>query len=188
MFVYVTRHENSSFSNAFAASCVIIPTLIIVIAYAKVFLVVRRQVRSMSRDVVGPHGSTMIFGSSVRSAKNLFVMCAVYWLAYIPVTLRLAVSNMLPDIVDFLVTWVYISLAALNGILYIALHSSVRHEIRCYLPRCRRPTIAPASTQAVDHSIRPNLGATSAGTAGAPANVLTSSSQRVAKRLETAVL
>jgi len=189
MVVYVIRQQNESFAGAFGAVNIVAATLIIMIAYTKVFLVVRRQVRSISRDVVGPHGSTMIFGSSVRSAKNLFVMCAVYWLSYMPVTVRLALRSrgvMIPDIVDFLVTWVYISLAALNGILYIALHSSVRREIRRYLSRCRRPTIAPASTQPVNDSTRPNLGATSAGTAGAPANVLASSSQPCG--LETAVL
>ena len=191
MVVYVIRQENESFAGAFAALNVVVATLIIMIAYAKVFLVVRRQVRSMSTAVPGLDGSTMIFGSSVRSAKNLFVICAVYWLSYMPVTVRLALRTrgvMLPDAVEFLFSWVYISLAALNGILYIALHSSVRSELRRYLPRCRRPTIAPASTQPVDDGTRPNLGATSPATAGAPADVLTSSSQRAAKRLETAVV
>jgi len=191
MIPNVIRQENESFGVIFGAVTFVVATLIIMTAYTKVFLVVRRQVRSLSNALPGVDGSTMIFGSSVRSAKNLFVMCAVYYLSYIPVMLKLALRSrgvMMPDAVEFLFSWVYISTAALNGILYIALHSSVRRELRRYIPRCRRPTIAPASTHPVDD--RPNLSATSAGTAGAPArpNVLTSSSLRVAKRLETAVL
>ena len=53
---------------------IIIPTLIIMISYTKVFLAVRRQVRSMPADVLGSFGSRTIFGSSVRAAKNLFVI------------------------------------------------------------------------------------------------------------------
>jgi len=43
-------------------------------AYTKVFLAVRRQVRFMPTAVIGSFGSRTIFGSSVRSAKNLFVI------------------------------------------------------------------------------------------------------------------
>jgi len=57
----------------------VVASMIIMVAYSKVFLVVRRQVRSMPTGVLGPHGSRTIFGSSVRSAKNLFVICAAYW-------------------------------------------------------------------------------------------------------------
>jgi len=74
MVAYVTR-QNRAFVSAFAAINVAVATLIIMTAYIKVFLVVRRQVRSMPTAVVGPLNSTMIFSSSVRSAKNLFVMC-----------------------------------------------------------------------------------------------------------------
>jgi len=67
------NRQNTLFWRAFAPISIVIATLIIMTAYAKVFLVVRRQVRSMPPAVLGSFGSSSIFGSSVRSAKNLFV-------------------------------------------------------------------------------------------------------------------
>ena len=74
MIPVVRRHDAVS-AQAFAALSFVVATLIIMTSYIKVFLVVRRQVRSMPADVLGSFGSKTIFGSSVRSAKNLFVMC-----------------------------------------------------------------------------------------------------------------
>jgi len=66
--------QHAVLGTAFAVFTFIVPTLIVMIAYIKVFLVVRRQMRSMSIAVLGEFGSRSVFGSSVRSAKNLFVM------------------------------------------------------------------------------------------------------------------
>ena len=123
--------------------------------YIKVFLVVRRQVRCMSTAVLQPLGSRTIFGSSVRSAKNLFVMCVAYWLTFLPVTISAMVrasGSSLPDAVQFAMSWIYVSSSAVNGSLYIALHSSVRRELRRYLPRCRRVSVAPASTRQLNNA------------------------------------
>ena len=77
------QRRHKFFGGAFAAVTFVIPTLIIMIAYAKVFLVVRRQVRSMPAGVLGSCGSRTIFGSSVRSAKNLFMVSVNnYWTAW----------------------------------------------------------------------------------------------------------
>ena len=74
----ITVKERSQlFKTVITFFIVIIPTLIIMIAYTKVFLAVRRQVRSMPPAVFGSFGSRTIFGSTVRSAKNLFVMCRI---------------------------------------------------------------------------------------------------------------
>ena len=75
--IAVVKRQNAVFGPAFAAINFVVATLIIMIAYTKVFLVVRKQVRSTPADVLGSFGSRTIFGSSVRSAKNLFVMCGV---------------------------------------------------------------------------------------------------------------
>ena len=75
--------RDTPFASTFAAINVVIATLVIMSAYIKVFLVVRRQVRSTPSAVLGSFGSSTIFGSSVRSAKNLFVMCAAYYLSLI---------------------------------------------------------------------------------------------------------
>ena len=71
--------QNAAFWRALAPVGIVLATLIIMTAYIKVFLVVRRQVRSMPPAVLGSFGSSSIFGSSVRAAKNLFVMCAAYY-------------------------------------------------------------------------------------------------------------
>jgi len=68
------RRQNALLELAFTVINFIVPTLIITTSYIKVFRVVRRQVRSMPADVLGSFGSRTIFGSSVRSAKNLFVI------------------------------------------------------------------------------------------------------------------
>jgi len=77
-------------------------------------------------------------------------MCAAFYLTYLPVIFRLALrlaGMKLPEAAQFTVEWIYHTAAAVNGFLYIALHSSVRRELRRYLPRCRRDAVAPASTQ-----------------------------------------
>jgi len=72
--IVLVRRENAAFMSTFWALNFVMVTLIIMTSYTKVFLVVRRQVRSMPADVIGAFGSRTIFGSSVRSAKNLFVI------------------------------------------------------------------------------------------------------------------
>jgi len=142
---------------------------------------VYRQVRSTPADVLGSFGSRTIFGSSVRSAKNLFVMCAAYYLTYLPLTLWLAVAARdltPPDAVQFASMWIYISSAAVNGFLYIALHSSVRRELRRYLPSCRRPSVAAAAvtlTQPLGNvGAQRYLASVNAGARGAPVTAMTS--------------
>jgi len=132
----------------------IVPTVIIMIGYRKIFRAVRRQVKSMPAVVQGPLGFQSIFGSSVRSAKNLFLMCIAYWSTFMPVNFSVvlrATGMTLPNWVQFATSSVYVSSSAINGILYISLHSyvTVRHELRHYLPRCRRATVTVAPTQLV---------------------------------------
>jgi len=129
-----------------------------------------------------------------NEAKNLFVMCAAYYLTYLPVVVNLALRSMglrLPDAVKFAITWIYVSSSAVNGFLYIALHSSVRRELRRYLPRCRHtPTVAPLARPVGDGCGQRHLtaGGTNTGTSGAPATAMTSHCQHVTERLPTVVL
>ena len=150
--VVTVQRQPAAFKLAFIATSFVVATLIIMVAYTKVFLVVRRQVRSTPADVLGSFGSRTIFGSSVRSAKNLFVICVAYYMTYLPVIFRMvlrAKGVIIPEAVHFAISWVYISSPAVNGFLYIALHSSVRRELRRYLPRCRHNTVAPATIRPV---------------------------------------
>jgi len=189
------RRQSAALAYGFGAFHFISSTLIIMIAYIKVFLAVRRQVRSIAGTALGSFGSTTIFGSSVRSAKNLFVMCAAYYLTYLPVLLRLALRPrgvIIPEAVEFAISWIYRSSAALNGILYIALHSSVRSELRRYLPRCRRPTVAvdPSTPAVGDGGGQQYVGSVDTGVrkSGASVAALTSSCQHATEGLATAVI
>ena len=127
-------------------------------------------------------------------AINLFVICAAHYLNYLPVLLRVmlrARGIVMPDAAQFAITWIYHSSAAVNGFLYIALHSSVRRELRRYLPRCRRNTVAPATIQPAGDGGRQrhcDIVDTDAAAPGAPAAVMTSWCQRVTERPSTTVL
>jgi len=120
-------------------------------------------------------------------------MCAAYYVAYLPVIFRAALTDLeLPDMVEFTVDWIYHASAAVNGFLYIALHSSVRRELRRYLPRCRHNTVAPATIQPVGDGGRQrhcDIVNTGAGAPGAPVPMMTSSRRQPnTERLPTTVL
>jgi len=122
--------------------------------------------------------------------KKLFVICMSYYVTYLPVIWELVLKAngiMMPDAVQFTVEWIYHSSAAVNGFLYIALHSSVRRELRRYLPRCRRNTVAPAAIQPAGGGGRQrHCGIiTDAAPPGAPATTMTSSCQRSTERMAT---
>ena len=126
-------------------------------------------------------------------SNNLFVICAAYYLIYLPVLLRLLLKArgiVIPDAGQFAITWIYHSSPAVNGFLYIALHSSVRRELRRYLPRCRRNAVAAAAIQPAGDGGRQRHCdiIADAGAPGAPATAMTSSCQRVTERLSTTVL
>ena len=122
---------------------------------------------------------------SSKLTKNLFVICVAYYLTYLPVTLRIVLSArgmIIPDALQLIMTWIYQSSSAVNAFLYIALHSSVRRELRRYLPRCRHNTVAPATIRPVGdggHQRHCDIVNTDAGAPGAPAIMMTSSCRRV---------
>jgi len=98
----------------------------------------------MLTDVFGSFGSRTIPGSSMRAAKKLFVMCAAYYVSYAPVMFRqLFIASRVPVCCNVDVGLRIIG--SEKGFLYMAIHSSVRRELRHYIPRCRRPTVTTAS-------------------------------------------
>jgi len=139
--------------------------------------------------------SALTHAKSARRALNVS-KCAAYYLAYLPVMLKQLVSTRgfrLPDTLNFAITWLNISSAAVNGLLYIALHSSVRSELRRYLPRCGHSSVAPTLRQPVgDGGAQRYLGSADTGDTGtrhhvdAPVSVMTSSRQHGTGRLSTA--
>jgi len=147
------KRQNTFFGDAFMGVTFITATIIVMAAYIKVFLVVRRHVRSLPTDVLESFGTTTIFGPSVRSAKNLFVICVAYWSSYLPIMVRIALRAKGIEItgaVLFAVSWIYMSSSAVNGFLYIVLHSYVRHELYRYIPHCHRRAASVAPVGVVE--------------------------------------
>jgi len=121
------------------------------------------------------------------------VICVAYYITYVlPAIFELALrANGIvpPDAVQFTVEWIYHSSAAANGFLYIALHSSVRRELRRYLPRCRRNTVVPAAVQPVGvGGNQPGCTNADAEAPRASTTAMMSSCRHVTERLTTTVL
>jgi len=118
----------------------------------------------------------------------MLVACAAYWLTYLPVVVRMMLRSagikVLPDAVQFAITWIYLSSSALNAFLYIALHSSVRRELRRYLPRRRRASVAAAPGHGQGQRYRDCVN----NGVGTPVPVMTSSRQHATPQLSTSVL
>lgn len=113
----------------------IIPSAVILVANFKIFLVVRRHKRSIV-DVAClpqgpqgpfPDGHVNYFARSVKSAKNIFVICIAYWVVYAPSVSSLAVSS---SWYMFVTNWIYLCNPIINSLLYIGLHKNVQAEIR----------------------------------------------------------
>ena len=121
-----------------------VPVIIIVSAYFKIFLVVRKQLRT-----IRPEENEGLTVSSIKAAKNLFVMICVYCMAYIPFFVTYAPVNF-PLWFLFAGNWIFYYNATFNPVLYVVLHKSVREEYRkvfCpYLKRSRQRSFATGAT------------------------------------------
>lgn len=161
--------SQSVLQTALLNTMLVFTTLVVLALYLKIFLVVKYQLRSIACvsaartapkcEEVGINGgagggmkvskdisvTTGIFGQSVRSAKNLFIISGVYLLTYVPSILTVVkVIPISADVRTWLrlsIKWLYTSASAINGILYIALHKSVRAELARILFRRRRITV-----------------------------------------------
>lgn len=134
-----------------------VPFVVTVIAYAFIFIAIRRQINRVSdlqasstdqggsaRDRPRPEasagGSTGApargggagplrnLGKTIRSSRNLFIMCAVYWVTYFPlVILPFLLLVVQLTSLDFIYSTFYFDMSApvANGVIYIALHRAV---------------------------------------------------------------
>lgn len=163
-------------------------TLVVLLLYLKIFLVVRRHLRSISGTTLPPipaaefeakrmeagrrrdakvaskdgNSATVgIFGQSVRSAKNLFIISGVYILTYIPAFLIIIKVLPLPaDLrtwIRLVIKWLYVAASTINGFLYIALHKTVRSELAKIFSRSRRITVEDPSTATATSSRRTTI-------------------------------
>jgi len=101
-------------------------------------MVVLKQVRTIQPLIFGSSLQAQpsferaaVWAHSVKSAKNLFVICAAYLVSYIPLLVTtLAPHVNYPAWYVFGAYWLYLFSGAVNAFLYVVLNRSVRAEIR----------------------------------------------------------
>lgn len=135
----------------------VVPGVVITIAYLKIYLVVRSHVRTIHAG--NSNGTLQLTVSSVKSAKNLFAMIGVYTVTYLPI-FSLLFQQAYPAWYTFTANWLYYFNATLNSLLYVVLHKNVKAEYQRLMCRCFR--------KEGDH-----LGAANSVTAAGPETVLT---------------
>ena len=125
---YLTNYEgNLQLAYIYLVLNTFAQGLIIIIAYLKIFLVVRKQLRTIRP--VENQGLDNLTVSSIKAAKNLFVMTSVYGAAYLPVFVMF-VPLSFPQWYVFAVNCIFYYNAAFNALLYVVLHKTVREEYR----------------------------------------------------------
>jgi len=125
---YLTNFQAiAQLANAYLVLNTIVPALIIFSAYFKICLVVRKQLRTIRPEE--NEGLTNLTVSSIKAAKNLFVMISVYCATYLPLILLFSPLNFSLWYV-FAVNWIFLYNATFNAVLYVVLHKSVRNEYR----------------------------------------------------------
>ena len=126
-----------------------VPAVIIVLAYFKIFLVVRKQLRTIRPEE--NQGLTNLTVSSIKAAKNLFVMISVYCVAYVPVLVLFAPVNF-PQWYVFAVNWIFYYNATFNALLYVVLHKTVREEYcKLFCPCLKRSRQRSFATEATPY-------------------------------------
>lgn len=130
-FLYPSDNR-SPFGVVYITLNLIVPGVVIVVAYTRIFLIVRSHMRTIHARHLGSLKLTL---SSVRSAKNLFAMIAAYTVAYCPLLVML-VPLQFPPWYMFTATWLYHANSGLNSFLYVFLHRNVAAEYRKRLCGC----------------------------------------------------
>lgn len=127
------------------------PASIIFVAYFKIFLVVRRQLRTI-RPQENHGGPVNLTVSSIKAAKNLFVIISVYGVTYLPLFLTF-IPLKFPQWYVFAVTWLFYYNAGFNALLYVVLHKSVREEYRKLFCPCHKESRQRSVTSAGPRSL-----------------------------------
>src|SRR6218665_1209464 len=126
---YLANYEGGlQFMYVYFVLNTIAPAVIIVLAYFKIFLVVRKQLRTIRPEK--NEGLTNLTVSSIKAAKNLFVMISFYGAAYLPVLAMMFAPLNFPLWYVFSVNWIFFYNASFNALLYVILHKTVRNEYR----------------------------------------------------------
>lgn len=94
----------------------------------------------------GTRGSGSSLKRSIRSAKNIFIICSVYWLLYLP-SLSFLFVNYTAPWQHFVTDWAYQCNPFVNNLLYVLLHRSVRQEVGKFFGRRRNLVVSTSTYQ-----------------------------------------
>lgn len=122
-----------------------LPSGVLLLSNLRVFLFVRQAKRL--EDAARDQAAWRLTIKSVRSAKNIFIMCLVFWACYAPSLIMFTIKDPPPFGLVFFAMWLYLCYPLHNPVIYIALHKKVRVEIRKLIPK--RFTVEP---EAADQS------------------------------------
>ena len=128
----------------------VIPSVVMVVAYAKILVVVRRHHLAIgavfaSSSTANQHAGYQGWRASIRSARSLFIICLAYCLNYVPIEFN-GLGLALPVWVLILTRWMMLFSAPVNGLLYVLLYKSTGRDMMRMFCRCRSSTSIIVST------------------------------------------
>ena len=117
----------------------LLPSAVITASNARIFAIVRQHQRTIAPsaaastsgglDQVSWNADVGWFLRSVRSARNIFVICIVYWSTFVPTIVTFSWRTR-PTWFWFVANWIFVCHSIFNSLLYIVLHKTVRRQIR----------------------------------------------------------
>ena len=108
----------------------ILPSVTMICVYGKIFTLVMKQVRNIEPSTIG-NSCRYVFTTSVKAAKNLFIICAAYLISYFPFFFTLVPGIYFSPWYLFASHWLYLYSSAVNASLYIILNHGVWKEMKC---------------------------------------------------------
>ena len=122
------------------------PSIVILVAYAKILAVVRQHHQTVGNLTAATTGNQVVTGvgvlnhdgswrASVKSARSLFVICIAFYVTYLPCSV-INVGFYLPPWYTVGARWIMLSSSLVNSTLYIMLYRSTRKNFRRMF--CRR--------------------------------------------------
>jgi len=140
LYMFTTSHIASALALFTYAVTAAVPIIVICYATTRIFIVVVRTHSGISAQVHAIDGGTGSAGlvtlRAIRSARNILVICFASMVLTIPLIVFSLMHNAgnknVPDY-EFVVMWLFSGNTCMNGLLYVALHHSLRNKTKLLL-------------------------------------------------------
>jgi len=112
----------------------LLPGIIMMCIYGKIFMVVKKQLQNIHAShnclpsLKGDH--RWVWVASVKSAKNLFIICSAYLMNYLPLFSLFLPQISYPAWYVFCAYWLNMYSGAVNALLYIVTNRLVKAELK----------------------------------------------------------